>query len=201
MPFTIGSRPPSRASNTASPSPTPSRAHMAPPPGRASTSKPSVIPDERTSLLGSDRQSDVPKRSWTADLDAVQLEDDGRAPGGDGDSENTGSGKRDDGDRSIISRDYGGESSLTCGIVALPLTRPAGDNVKRKRVRQIVRQRAKYYIPVGLPLARPTMSPSADLSDDGMATQLQLVIVLWRPCSWYLTGLSAHPPSTPPNIH
>ena len=117
MAFTIGSRPSSRASGPATPSSSSSGMNV---PSGISSLLPSISrrgrspADERTSLLQStsERQSSRgPRRSWTADLDAVNNTPEGStgAGGGGQDTPNTvaGTGKRDDEDQSVISRDFG----------------------------------------------------------------------------------------------
>jgi hypothetical protein len=72
-----------------------------------STSKRQKSPDERSSLLGSGRDSNTPRRSWTADLDSAQTEEDGGTLSAPGDR-----GKSDDADGYSITTSIGGEYSL-----------------------------------------------------------------------------------------
>lgn len=80
----------------------------------------------------------------------MQVEDDGRAPSGAEDGT-----KRDDENQSLLSRDDNGE--YMCLKKRLPeLTDTVGSSAKRKSMKRVIRQRAKYYIPVGLLLGHGT---------------------------------------------
>lgn len=100
MPLPIGSKgtTPKSASPASSRSNLRSGSNLNPP-----TSKPQKSPDERSSLLRSDGDSHTPKRSWTADLDAAQTEEDGRISGA------ADQGKDNDADGSSYTNSIGGK--------------------------------------------------------------------------------------------
>lgn len=168
MAFTIGSRPSSRASGPATPSSASSGMNV-----QSQSGTSSLLPsafrrgrspaNERTSLLGSSSErpsstSRGPRRSWTADLDAVQS---GAGPSGVGgdDTPDTGTvtGKRDDEeDQSVISRDFGCKFIRSSPFfkttnMSVVLINVVGNKDTRKSTRRVLRQRAKYYIPVSPP--------------------------------------------------
>lgn len=111
MPFAVGPND-SKGTTPNSPSPASSRSNLrsgltniAP-----SSSRRQKSPDERSSLLGPDRDSNTPRRSWTAELDAAQTEEDGGTL-----SAQSNTGKADDADGSSYSASIGGEY-LPCHV-------------------------------------------------------------------------------------
>jgi hypothetical protein len=101
MPFSVG--PKGTTPNSASPASSRSNLRSAPTNLLPSTSKRQKSPDERSSLLRSDGDSHTPRRSWTADLDAAQTDEDGRTLGPAGDR-----GKDNDADASSFTNSMGG---------------------------------------------------------------------------------------------
>jgi hypothetical protein len=169
MPFTVGAN----QSNGTTPVPSPHSSRSNLRSGLTnllpSSSKTRGTPDERTSLLDGERESHTPRRSWTADLDATQTEDDGSAHASTTAEDR---GKNDDAGESLFSTAHGGMSLNDKPGQA----KPQVEGVKRKSVRRVIRQRAKYYVPVS-PVYTLKLA-SWLIVDDRVVTKLQLVSVL-----------------------